>query len=108
VTCVNCGADRNYARGLCRRCYYYLRQRGLVDDYYPNYRGWPRAELVAEVEFLHDTGADPETWAERLGSTPAAVAKALYRAGRYDLARHAQRIAWRQRQHSDEEKENAA
>jgi hypothetical protein len=55
-----------------------------------------RDELVEDVEHL--LGYDrPLRIVERVGSTPSAVARALHRAGRPDLARPFDRLYYEQR-----------
>lgn len=50
--------------------------------------GWHRCADVAEdVTELAANGETPERIATRLGMTPAAIARAMYRAERPDLAR---------------------
>lgn len=46
-----------------------------------------RAALVEDVEWLLDSDETPSTIAARYGIASASVARALYRAGRPDLAR---------------------
>lgn len=46
-----------------------------------------RDTYAEEVEFLRSCGLSPERIAERLGVTPGNLNRALYRAGRNDLAR---------------------
>jgi len=46
-----------------------------------------RQERVEDVEFLLDNRTDPDSIPGRLGMTHAALAKAMHRAGRPDLAR---------------------
>jgi len=47
-----------------------------------------RQERIEDVEFLLDNRTDPNAIPDRLGLSPAALAKSLHRAGRPDLARH--------------------
>jgi IS30 family transposase len=46
-----------------------------------------RADLIEDVEDLTGFGATAAEIAQRLGKTPAAIARTLYRANRDDLAR---------------------
>lgn len=46
-----------------------------------------QAADVEEVEFLTSFGMKPADIAERIGKSPEALARSLYRAGRVDLAR---------------------
>lgn len=80
-------------RGLCRGCYF--RERHRLDDW--PLQGRPVSTVVEDVEWFVECGESPEQWAVRLGMTAAGVAKALYRAGRPDLARQVGRIARRER-----------
>ena len=97
-TCTRCarpvdGGHRK-ARGLCTPCYSTCYRNGTVIDY--ERRTWTNAELVAEVRFLSDDRS-PASICEALDKTPAAIAKALQRAGRYDLARPYTRIYEKER-----------
>jgi hypothetical protein len=56
---------------------------------------WRRDKLLAEIERLQQIGLPPERWPADLGMTEAALARALYRAGRNELARPFNRTtAW--------------
>jgi hypothetical protein len=55
------------------------------------------ADVVEEVAFLHMCGVSAYEWAARLGMTNGALSRALYRAGRADLARPVERIRGRYR-----------
>ena len=46
-----------------------------------------QAADVEEVEFFTSIGLRPDDIAERIGKSPEALARSLYRAGRADLAR---------------------
>ena len=52
---------------------------------------------VEEVEFLTSYGLNPERMCERLGKSPEALARSLYRAGRHDLAYQFDAIRRRER-----------
>ena len=51
-----------------------------------------RADLVEDVEFLLQHGADLDEVSKRLGRSVGALARGLYRAGRPDLARPFERL----------------
>ncbi|WP_166345002.1 hypothetical protein [Phytoactinopolyspora limicola] len=92
---ANTGIMPHYARGLCGTCYHREKRAGRLDQ-------WPTRSVlfevyVADLEWLVQTGESPEQWPTRLGTTAAALAKALYRHGRPDLARKVDRIAKRER-----------
>lgn len=59
--------------------------------------GVPRDLVVADAELLVDV--PPDVAAARIGMTPAAIARALQRARRYDLARPYQALHERTRHH---------
>jgi len=56
-----------------------------------------RQERIEDVEFLLEQRTDPALIAERLGLSPAALAKSLYRSGRPDLANRFQRVVGQNR-----------
>ena len=84
--CARCDRIRNcFGRGLCTGCHKFAARNGRRTRQ-------PREEVVEEVEFLLlPRGA--EGTAAALGMTPAAIARACYRAGRPDLARPFGRLA---------------
>jgi len=63
-----------------------------------------RQDRAEDVEFLLEQRTDPAVIAERLGLSPAALAKSLSRAGRLDLARH----FWRAAKPNPNNRRNAA
>lgn len=88
------------ARGLCRRCYSQEVRRGTLANWPLLMPGWieTRRSVVSYVEYLRDSlGLEPVKWVAELGTTPAALSRRLYRAGRADLARPVERIAQRRR-----------
>lgn len=56
-----------------------------------------RADVVADAEALRAGRVPPEQWPERIGATAEAITRALYRAGRIDLARSLGAIVSKQR-----------
>ena len=88
MTCTECGRPGPLRRHLCRACYNrcyragtHLHHPSMVDDSH-------RAAVVADVEWILTTEtADLPTVAARLGTTPGALERLLYRAGRGDLVR---------------------
>lgn len=56
-----------------------------------------RADVVADAEALRAGGVPAEQWSERMGANAEAIKRALYRAGRPDLARPISAVAERQR-----------
>lgn len=58
--------------------------------------GRRRADVLEDVLWLAGSGVAAEQWPERLGMKPDAVARALYRAGRRDLANPVQAMARRE------------
>ena len=84
-TCTECGG-KYYARHLCRRHYWRLMKSGAIGR-----RTWPGPDLVAEVIHLL-AGSSPEVVADRLELTPAAIARAMRRHGRPDLAPQFERV----------------
>ncbi len=90
VTCGMCGRWRPHnARGLCSTCRKRARAAGTLDDWPPLRR--LSAEVAEDVEWL--TGCPAEEITTRIGMTPSAIARALRRAGRPDLARAFDRLA---------------
>ena len=90
--CARCGrhvGGRRHARDLCTPCYSTCHRNGTRADY--DRRTWTNDDLVAEVRFLSDDRS-PESICEALGKSPSAIAKALQRAGRADLAAPYSRI----------------
>jgi hypothetical protein len=86
MECLRCGAERLYARGLCRRCWKDEARNKNLDEW-PR-RHWVGADLIEEVEALMDRRADrlaDVALCQRLGVTPAAVSMAASRLGRRDL-----------------------
>lgn len=58
--------------------------------------------MVADAEALRAGGVPPEQWPERIGATAEAIRRALYRAGRTDLARPISALVSKQRrEHTD-------
>jgi hypothetical protein len=74
------------ARGLCDGCYRKVTLAGRLHEY-PSEYTLSRERLLADVEHLASTGLSPREWAADLDTTPAALARRLYRYGREDLAR---------------------
>jgi hypothetical protein len=110
MTCLECGrrlrparsrlADHpgtllHVGRGLCSGCVYRVQRDGRLGDF-PPLRG-PESGFVEDVAVLVSSGADASTWPERLGSTPAAIARRLQRQGRHDLARPVESLISRER-----------
>lgn len=56
-----------------------------------------RADVVADVEALKAGGTPPEQWPARIGMSAEAITRALYRAGRTELARPLGSLAKKQR-----------
>ena len=79
---------RHYARGLCHTCH-----DRHADDYPRLQR--PNTELLAEVAAL--AGESPQRIADRLGVTPAAIARAAHRAGLPNIASTYNRLVWKAR-----------
>lgn len=94
--CLSChakfvkhGDHRHFhqGRGLCRLCFRRAQYRGTLDR-------WPRLskagqvrDVLEDVAWLHESGAPPSTWADRLNTTTVALRKLLARHGHPDLAR---------------------
>lgn len=85
--CALCGRTPVKARGLCLACYKrHLRRGGL--DQFPTSRSWHRiCEVLEDLDELLLVRVHPEHWPARLGIGPAALERALYRAGRPEQAR---------------------
>lgn len=80
TTCTICGAPftAQRARATCSdACLTELHRRNSNH----------RADLVEDVEWMLDGGDTPTQILTRLATTPTAIARRLYRAGRPDLAR---------------------
>ena len=79
--CSICDAElepnRN-SRGLCEPCYGRERRSGRHEDH-PR-RTWSRDELMEEWAFLHSQKYTRKQAADRLGISPAALDRAIWRA----------------------------
>lgn len=83
MTCEDCGLRPVKARSLCHACHQRHRRHGTL-------AAWPlrpagSADLVADLEWILTAPHTLEQAAARVGRTPVALERALYRAGRHDL-----------------------
>jgi len=82
--CLVCGVDRRGGgRGLCATHYRQARRDGTIHHYDPTTRS--SEEVIVEVEVCWPARG-PEDIASALGMTVGAVARALAKGGRPDLA----------------------
>lgn len=84
ITCLDCEREQPHkGRGLCAACWTRRYKTGRLEGRPGLIR--TRQQVVTDVQRL---GAAPATEiAQRMGLAPASIARALYRAGRGDLAR---------------------
>lgn len=75
----------------------YLRQRRAQKQQPPKRAPWPREQVLARVVELTATGASPLDICAALGKTANAVAKALERCDRHDLAGPYNRLRGKER-----------
>jgi len=81
MNCTLCSTellpDKN-SRLLCETCYGRERRAGRLDEH-PR-RTWSRDDLLEEWSFLHGQGYTRKQAADRLGISPAALDRAIWRA----------------------------
>lgn len=85
--CRLCSRRPIKARGLCHTCYNRHRRAGQLDRWPITRRTRPAVDVLEDLDHLIETREHPERWPARLEMTPAALEKALYRAGRREQAR---------------------
>lgn len=92
TTCTLGCPSRAKGRGLCHACYSRVQRHGRLEEWPVSRVTRPIAEVLEDLDLLVETGVVPANWPSRLGMSPAALERALYRAGRNEQAREVSRV----------------